>query len=196
MAGPEATDWLARITRELEPLQHSWQRLQRGIEQFSKTSAAAREAWRPHFEAWRQLSDAFVAARDRGDFRNFQIRLQLTVWMGQQINDAKGNPSHRRSRVWLMVGQLTPKQIAELLPYVMMNMPDLRIPKGRGRPGRTAASTLEMAEQLATRINNTGELPTTAARRLLAERGFRGADLKGRADYLVKVWRNRVLKSR
>jgi hypothetical protein len=196
MAGPEATDWLARITRELEPLQHSWQRLQRGIEQFSKASIAAREAWRPHFEAWRQLSNAFVEARDRGVFRDLQFRLQLTVWMGRQFNDAKGNPSHRRSRVWLMVGHLTPKQIAELLPYMMMDMPELRIPKGRGRPGRTAASTLEMAEQLANRIERTGELRTTAARRLLADYGFRGADVKGRADHLVRVLRNRAFKSR
>ena len=47
MAGPETADWLARIARELEPLQRSWQRLQRGIEQFSKACVAAREAWRP-----------------------------------------------------------------------------------------------------------------------------------------------------
>jgi hypothetical protein len=199
MTGPEAIDWVARIARELEPLQRSWQRLARDIEQFSKAARdrGGFEAWRQLSEAWRQLSRAFVAARDRGDFRNFQIRLQLTIWMGQQINDAKSNPSHRRSRVWLMVGHLTPKQIAELLPYMMMDMPDLRIPKRRGRQkGRTAASTLKMAEQLAERIERTGELPTTAARRLLAEYGFRGPTLKGRADHLVRVWKRRALKSR
>ena len=136
MAGPEAIDWVARIDRELEPLQDSWQRLLRGIE-------AAREAWRPHLEAWRQLSDAFVAARDRGDFRSLRLRLRLTVWMMQQINNAKDNPSHRKARAWLMVQQLTPKQIAELLPYMVMDMGDLRHPKRKGRPRRTAASTLE-----------------------------------------------------
>ena len=47
MAGPETGDWVARIDRELEPLRRSWQRLQPGIEQFSKTLVAAREAWRP-----------------------------------------------------------------------------------------------------------------------------------------------------
>jgi hypothetical protein len=55
MAGPETVDWVARIDRELEPLRRSWQRLQPGIEQFSKTLVAAREAWRPLAEAWRQL---------------------------------------------------------------------------------------------------------------------------------------------
>jgi hypothetical protein len=192
MAGPEAIDWVARIDRELEPLRRSWQRLQPDIEQFSKASAAAREAWRPLFKAWK----AFVAARDRGDFRNFQIRLQLTGWMLRQIEAAKGNPSHRRSRVWLMVGHLTPRQTAELLPYMIMDMPDLRIPKRKGRPRGTAASALEMVEQLAKRIATTGELPITAAKRLLAEHGFRGPDLKGRADYLVRLWKKRALKSR
>jgi hypothetical protein len=190
MASPEATDWLARITRELEPLQHSWQRLERGIE-------AAREAWRPHLVVWRQLSDAFVAARDRGDFRSLWWRLQLTVWIGQQINNAKDNPSHQNARrVWLRAGHLTPKQIAELLPYLMMDMGDLRVPRRKGRPRRTAASILAMVEQLDRRIKDTGELPTTAAKRLLRDYGFRGPDLKGRADHLVRVWRNRAFKSR
>jgi hypothetical protein len=189
MAGPEASDWVARIARELEPLQHSWQRLQRGIEQ-------ARAVWRPHFEAWRQLSNAFVAARDRGDFRDLRMRLQLTVWMGQRFNDAKDNPSHRTARAWLRMRHLTPKQIAVQLPYMIMDMPDLRVPKRRGRPRRTRASTLKMAEQLDKRIERTGELPTTAARRLLDDYGFRGRDLKNQADHLVKVRRTRVLKSR
>jgi hypothetical protein len=192
MSGPEATDWVARIARELEPLQRAGQRFARDIEQIYKASAAAREALRPLFEAWRQ----FVAARDRGDFRHFQFRLRLTVWIGQQINDAKDNPSHRRARVWLMVGHLTPKQLEGLLPYMMMDMPDLRIPKRRGRPRRARPSTLQMAEQLAERIKHTGELPTPAAKRLLTEYGFRGPDLKNQADHLVKVWRKRGLKSR
>jgi hypothetical protein len=193
MTGPEAIDWVARIAREIEPLQRSWQRFARDIEQVSKPFAGE---WRRLFEAWQELSKAFAAARDRGDFRNFHIRLRLTGWMVQQIEDAKDNPSHRRARVWLMVQHLTPKEIAVLLPYVIMDMPDLRIPRRKGRPGRTAASTLEMTEQLAKRINNTGELPTTAAKRLLAGYGFRGPDLKGRADYLVRLWKKRALKSR
>ena len=77
-----------------------------------------------------------------------------------------------------------------------MDMGDLRVPRRRGRQkGRTAPSTLKMAEELAERIERTGELPTPAARRLLAEYGFRG-DLKGKADHLVRVWKNRAFKSR
>jgi hypothetical protein len=186
MAGPEATDWVARIARELEPLQRAGQRFARDIELASRAFAAARDKWRPLFEAWQ----AFVAARDRGVFRDFQVRLRLTLWMVQQIEAAKDNPSHRRARAWLMVQHLTPKQIAELLPYMIMDMPDLRIPKRRGRQkGHATASTLEMAEQLANRIERTGELPTTAARRLLVAYGFRGPDLKGRADHLVRMWK-------
>jgi hypothetical protein len=198
MAGPEAIDWVARIDREIEPLRRSWQRFTCDIKQVSRAFAAARDSseWRRLFESWQQLSRAFVAARDSGGFRSFQIRLRLTGWMVQQVEAAKLNPAHRRSRAWLMVRHLTPKQVAELLPYMIMDMPDLRVPKRKGRPHRTAASTLKMVEQLAKRIERTGELPTTAARRLLAEYGFRGPDLKGRADYLVRLWRNRALKSR
>ena len=166
MTGPETVDWVARIDRELEPLRRSWQRLQPGIERFSKTLVAAREAWRPLVEAWRQLE----AARDRGDFRVLWMRLRLAVWMGLQINNARDNPSHPNARVWLTVGHLTPEQIA--------------------------ASTLALAEHLADRIERTGELPNTAARRLLAEYGFRGPDLKGRADHLVRLWKKRAFKSR
>jgi hypothetical protein len=97
-----------------------------------------------------------------------------------------------------MVQHLTPREIAEWLPYAMMVMGgDLRVPKRRGRQkGRAAPSTLKMAEQLDKRINDTGELPTTAARRLLLAYGFRGPDLKGRADHLVRVWKRRAFKSR
>jgi hypothetical protein len=94
------------------------------------------------------------------------------------------------------VGHLTPKQIAVLLPYMMMDMGDLRVPKRRGRQkGRAAPSTLKMAGELDKRIADTGELPTTAARRLLRDYGFRG-DLKGPADHLVRVRKKRAFKSR
>jgi hypothetical protein len=77
-----------------------------------------------------------------------------------------------------------------------MDMGDLRVPKRRGRPQRTAASILAMAEQLDKRIKLTDELPTTAARRLLEAYGLGGLDLKGRADHLVRVWKDRAFKSR
>jgi hypothetical protein len=175
MAGPEEIDWVARLNRQLEPFQRAWQRVAPDIER-----------------AWR----AFVVARDRGDFRDLQLRLRLTVWMGQQIGAAKNNPSHRAARVWLRMQHLTPKQIAGLLPYMLMDMPALRIPRRRGRPRQEAANALEMVEQLKQRIERTGELPTTAARRLLTDLGFCGQDVKGRADHLVRLWKNRALKSR
>jgi hypothetical protein len=159
MTGPEAIDWVARIAREIEPLQRSWQRFAREIEPLQ-------HSWQRFARDIERVSRAFVAARDRGDFRNLQIRLQLTGWMMQQFEAAKDNPSHRKARVWLMMQHLTPKQMAELLPYMAMDMAgDLRIPKRKGRSRGTAASTLEMVEQLANRIERTGELPTTAARR-------------------------------
>jgi hypothetical protein len=196
MAGSEAPDWVSRLDRELEPLRHSWQRFAREAGQVSAAVAAARDKWRPTFEAWQQLFRAFVAARDRGYFRDLQLRLRLTLWIVQRIEEAKDNPSHRMARAWLTEQHRTPKQIAELLPYMMMDMPELRIPKRRGRrKGRIAPSMLKMVQQLDERIKRTGELRTTAARRLLADLGFRGQNLKGRADYLVRLWKNRAFKS-
>lgn len=178
MAGPEEIEWVTRLNRQLEPFQHAGQRLARSLE--------------PLIAAWRQ----FEAARDRGDFRHFQIRLWLMGWMVQHIMDAKANPTHRKARVWLQVMHLTPGQIEGLLGLMLLDEPDLRIPSPKGRPRRIAKSTLAMAEELGRRIKDTGELPTTAAKRLLTDKGFRGQTLKDRADHLVKVWRNRVLKSR
>jgi hypothetical protein len=209
MAGPEATDWLARINRELEPLQHAWQRLQPGIEQFSKQTVAARAAWQQLQRSleqfseqtvaaratWRRLSRVVVAARDRGDFRRFKSGLQLTAWMLQEIEAAKRNPSHRRSRLWLAMQHRSPKEIAEALPYLVMLMPELRIPERRGRPRRPAANTSKMVERLDRRIKRTGERPTTAARNLLSKR-YHGETLKGKADHLVRLWKKRAFKSR
>jgi hypothetical protein len=76
-------------------------------------------------------------------------------------------------------------------------MPDLRISKRRGRrKGRPTAGTLKMVEQLDVRIKDTGELPTTAAMRLVRDLGFRGDVVNGKADHLVRVWRKRAFKSR
>jgi len=200
MAGPEDVEWIARLERQLEPLRHSWQSIARAWQSFARDTELQRcetaANWRRLSEAWRELSSTFVAARERGDFRNFQIRLRLTGWMMQRMEEAKDNPSHQRARAWLEVQHLTPKEIAELLPYMFMDLPELHIPRRIGRPPRIAASTLEMAKQLDERIKRTGELPTTAAKRLLTSLGFCGQNVKGRADHLVRVWKSNVLKSR
>jgi hypothetical protein len=161
MTAPEAPDWVARLNRELEPLQRAWRQFARDIEQ---AVGPHRGEWRRFFEQYQQISRALVAARDRGGSPDFQIRLQLTRWMMQKFLAARNNPSHRRARVWLRMGDLTPKQMVELLPYMMMDMPDLDIPQREGRRRGTPASTLAMVERLDERIQRTGELPTTAAR--------------------------------
>lgn len=181
MAGPE--DWAAQI----EALQRAGQRFARNVEQVSRAFAAARARWQPVLEAWR-------VAHARGDFRHFQTRLRLAFWMVEQVEAAKDNPMHRAARAWLLVQHLSPKQIQGLLAYMVMDLGDLRVPKRRGK--RIAASTRKLVEQLDQRIKDTGELPTTAARRLIADLGFRGKDAKGRADYLVRAWKDRALYSR
>ena len=165
-------------TREIEVIQDFWQlyksfKVLRGeLEQLSRV--------------WRQLYQEFVVPR----------RLRLIGWMVQQLEAAKRNPAHEMAQVWLNLQHLSAKEIAEQMSYLIIDMPDLRVPQRRGRQkGRIAASTLKMAEQLDKRIADTGELPTTAARRLLAAYGFRGPSVKGRADHLVRVWKRRALKS-
>src|SRR5262245_770578 len=199
MAGPdEDVEWVAWLSRQLEPLQRALQPLARDIEQAFRQFAVVRDSagWRRFFEQRHQISRALVAARDRANSPDFQLRLRLEGWMTQQFLSAKDNPSHRKARVWLRMGHLTPKQMYELLPYMMMDMPDLRIPLRKGRPRRPAVGTLAMVEQLAERIERTDELPTTAARRLVTDQGFRGSQIKGRADHLVRLWKQRALKSR
>ena len=177
MAGVEPIDWMARLDRELEPLRRlapHFRRLIRGVEQFSKQVTAARE---------------------RGDFLNLRMNLWLMFWMGHQLNAAKRNPAHPTAQAWLRMRNLSVEEIAKVLPYMILVMHDVRVPQCEGRPDRISASTLEMAKELAKRINDTGEPPTTAARSLLTEAGFRG-NLKGRADSLVRAWKKRALNSR
>ena len=144
-------------------------------------------------EAWRQ----FVAARDRGDFRDFQTRLRLTAWIAQQFNNAKDNPSHENARVWLTMGHLTPKQIAVLLPHLQMDMGRPARAKAQGSATPPCRKHTENGRATGPGASSdTGELPTTAARRLLTEHGFRASTLKAAADHLVRVWKKRVFKSR
>jgi hypothetical protein len=72
-------------------------------------------------------------------------------------------------------------EVRDLLDAVLPYLPE----RGRGRPKGQAASTRTMLTALKARIK-AGEPRTQAARALLAERGVRG-DIKGRADYLVRL---------
>jgi hypothetical protein len=189
MAGHEAPEWVAQTAK----LQRAWQRL---APEWATRIAELQRAWQRLAHDFEPLSKAIARGDVRNFFRNLQYQLRWMGWMLRHIEDAKHNPSHQSARFWLGVGHLTPKQIAVLLPYVLMDIPDLRVPQRKGRPHRTAASIMKMVEELDERIERTGELPTTAAKRLLAEKGFRGQDIKGRADYLVRARKNRALKSR
>ena len=42
--------------------------------------------------------------------------------------------------------------------YLLMDMPDLRVPQRKGRPPRTAASKIKMVEELDELIERTGDL--------------------------------------
>jgi hypothetical protein len=177
MAGPKETDGLARLNQQLEPLQRAGQRFARDIEKISKALGTVRQA----IEAARERSDL---SRSREDFR-------LSLWVLQQFLAAKDNPRRPGSRAWLALGQLTPREIVELLN----EKPDLREPKRRGRPRRSDASKLKLVAQLAERIKRTGERPTPAARKVLAGHSRRQVH-KGEVDYLVRLWKNRAFKSR
>lgn len=198
MAGPEAIDWVARLNRQLEPLHRAGQQLARDLEQ---VLAAVRDSGSRQrlLRAWQQLSKAIVAARDQRNPGQLQtpILQELIGGIVQHVLAAKGNPAHRKARVWLQVMQLTPIDIEKQLPRIfkaLMDTPDLRIPARRGRPRRQAADTPKLVGQLDKRIKRTGERPTTAAKGLLTARGVRAPALKSRADHLVRVWRKSRFK--
>jgi hypothetical protein len=62
-----------------------------------------------------------------------------------------------------------------------------------GVPGRPAQkeNSQRLVKLLEKRIQTTDEAPTFAARRILAAEGVRPAQLKNKADYLVKRWRGK-----
>ena len=120
-----------------------------------------------------------------------QSSLQLTYWMLQQIEAAKRNPKHKKAKPWLALSNQTPREMEKLLPLAMILEGDLTaVPRPKGRQSGARVKPSSMVEQLAERIAQTGERPTTAARKLLEKRGFRG-DLKNRADALVKALKRR-----
>lgn len=136
-------------------------------------------------DAWRQIQAAVRAAAPR-----IQSSLQLTGFLLQQIEAARRNPDHPKAKPWLAFQERSPREIEKIIPYLVMLLEgDLTVPRPRGRQAGTKVKSSNMVEQLAERIA-LGERPTTAARKLLAKRGFRG-DLKNRADALVKALRKR-----
>jgi hypothetical protein len=135
-------------------------------------------------DTWRQIRTAAQAAAPQ-----IQSSLRLTGWILQQIEDAKRNPDHPKAKPWLAFQKLSPRQVAEIIPYlVMLFGGDLTIPGPRGRKSGATDETAVFVKRLAKRIKKTKERPTTAAKNLLREDGFTG-NLKNRADVLVKAFR-------
>jgi hypothetical protein len=99
-----------------------------------------------------------------------------------RMHAARANPEDPKSEPWLAIGELTPRQIATFYRHI----PNPLAKRGRRRGSRTTVDG-ELVEALNRMVEN-GEHPTTAARLLWQERGVRFG-LKGRADHLVRVWK-------
>jgi hypothetical protein len=139
--------------------------------------------------AWiaRELEALRLALHRRPQFSD-----QLATWFVRRIVAAKRNPSHPRSRLWLRVRHLTPKEFVELV----MDLPGLEIPKPKGRrKGSAAVHTPKMIKQLNDRIKRTGERPYTAARHVVVkEYGSREYVIENLVRNLVRVWKKSDIK--
>jgi hypothetical protein len=140
--------------------------------------------WAALQRAWRALS-----ARQK---RRPQFPDELAAWFMRRILAARRTPSHPRSRLWLRVQHLTPREFVELV----MDLPGLEIPKPKGRrKGSAAARTQKMIKQLNDRIKRTGERPYTAARHVVVkEYGSRGYVIENLVRNLMRVWKNSDIK--
>ena len=164
----EASPRIRSSLRSLQEFQTAARKASPHIQSGLRSLQAVREAW-PRFES------------------SLRFNLRFTFWLLQQIESAERNPRHKKARPWLALRNCTPRRAAEVIPYLVMIFEgDLNVPARKGRPSRVTDKTAELLEQLEKRIARTGELPTTAAKRLLRERGAKG-DLKGRADLLVRL---------
>jgi hypothetical protein len=139
-------------------------------------------------EAWQPIQSSLQAVREAWPRieSNLRLNLHFTLWILQQIKSAERNPHHRKAKPWVVLRNYSPRQIAEVIPYLAMTFEgDLNVPVRKGRPSGGTNKNTELLEQLENRIARTSELPTTAAKRLLRELGFKG-ELKGKADFLVR----------
>jgi hypothetical protein len=93
-------------------------------------------------------------------------------------------PKDPKRQAWEIVGDLTPRQSLPLLKY----LPDPF--KRRGHPGGTKALDQDMCKALA-EADRAGEPLTTAAKRVLADRGMSEDEIKSKADYAVKLYKDR-----
>ena len=191
---PEETEQaLRRLAEGLTELQKAAReaspQIQSGLRTLREFQIAVRQA-SPHIQSnLRTLRDFQSTVRKA--WPSIQIRLRLTDWMLRQIEAAERNPRHKKARPWLALRSYTPRQIAEIVPYLALMLEgDLVVPNPKGRQTGARIKPSKDVERLAQRIAKTGERPTTAARHLLKEDGFRG-EIKNAADSLVKALKRR-----
>lgn len=104
----------------------------------------------------------------------------------ERFRAARENPDHPNAPPWLHIGELTPRQIATFYRRLLDPRSERGRPAGVG-PVLTDEEAIAAMHEL---VVNEGMFETTAARRVLKERGIKG-ELKGRAGHLVQVYRSR-----
>ena len=164
---PAATIGLERVTEQV----HS------AASVFAKHHAELTERLRSITSGWAKWHADMTKGGDRSPLAVLARGLE-------RYKAAKANPSDKRAAPWLVVGDLTPRQVAALMPY---------LPNPLARRGRRKGVSKydKLVDQLAARLAaNPNELPTTAARQILETNGRR-TGVKRAADHLVRLLNER-----
>ncbi len=92
----------------------------------------------------------------------------------------------KKKLAWEHIAPMTPLQAMHHWPY----LPNPLKVKGRPKGGPVATNDALFARMDS--LVDEGKKPTTAARIVLKEQGVKLHSLKGRADYLVRLWKKRA----
>lgn len=106
-----------------------------------------------------------------------------------QMRAAEADPLNVKSKAWLAMKRAGP--LARDAADMYATFDDPRVRRGRRKGSGAVAVTRRLLDAMDTRMGATGEKPTTAARAVLAAHGTSQDQLKSRADYLVRLHKQR-----
>jgi|GEM_PF-4315914 len=176
-----------RFQEALQPLLDAQKRYQDAMQPFFAKMEKARVNHESFLLAWKK---SFSISTPKVAFKLSEEWCRESEWIMKRYRAAAADPEYEKSKPWLELKHMALSQVRAIVKC----LPDPRIKRGRPKGSGHVASDKKLISEVG-KLVETGLLPTTAARKVLIERGV-SVGLKNKADYIAKKYNRSLMRGK
>ncbi len=176
-----------RFQEASQPLLDVHKRYQDAMQPFFAKVEKARVNHERFVQAWKKK---FSISIPKIAFKLSDEWSREIEWIMQRYRAAVADPENEKSKPWLELKHMALSQVRAIVKC----LPDPRVKRGRPKGSGHVVSDKQLISEVG-KLVETGLRPTTAARKVLIERGVR-VGLKNRADYIAKQYKTSMMREK